>query len=158
MSSSILGLPCVCCPFSAVYILALDGQNASVCRCLCVCVCVCVCVCMRAHMCALRIVSRDKILRLKNTFIIIIIKIIIVILYFWADALSSSCVKLNEWPPLYTEHSEYAPKWCTYTATALFGCCMAGATWSCCLLSASFVYSMQPCMSLRCHFISKPHM
>ena len=34
-----------------------------------VCVCVCVCVCARA----LRIVSRDTILRFKNTFIIIII-------------------------------------------------------------------------------------
>ena len=34
-------------------------------------VCVCVCVCVRAYV--LRIVSRDKILRFKNTLIIIII-------------------------------------------------------------------------------------
>ena len=34
-----------------------------------VCVCVCVCVCA----CALEIVSRDKILCFKNTFVIIII-------------------------------------------------------------------------------------
>ena len=46
---------------SCIY-LALYGQNACVCRCLCVCVCVCVC---------LRLVSRDKILRFKNTLIII---------------------------------------------------------------------------------------
>ena len=42
---------------------ALYSQNA------CVCGCLCVCVCARA----LRIVFRDKILRFKNTFIIIII-------------------------------------------------------------------------------------
>ena len=51
---------------SCVY-LALYCQNACVCGCLCVCVCVCVCVC------ALRIVSRDKSLHFKNTFIIIIV-------------------------------------------------------------------------------------
>ena len=44
---------------------ALYSQNACVCGCLCVCVC----VCARA----LRIVFRDKILRFKNTLIIIII-------------------------------------------------------------------------------------
>ena len=37
------------------------------------CVCVCVCVCVTVSVCVLRIVSRDKILRFKNTFIIIII-------------------------------------------------------------------------------------
>ena len=37
---------------------------------------------------------------------------------------------------------------------ALFGCCMAGATWSCCRLGASSVYTtIQPCTSLQCHFI-----
>ena len=41
--------------------------------CVCVCVCVCVSVCVSVHVYALRIVSRDKILRFKNTFIIIII-------------------------------------------------------------------------------------
>ena len=39
-----------------------------VCRCLCVCVCVCVCMCACAR--TLRIISRDKILRFKNTFMI----------------------------------------------------------------------------------------
>ena len=46
-----------------------------------------------------------------------------------------------------------------YTArlfvTKLFGCYMAGATWKCCLLGASFVYSIQPCTSLQCHFIRR---
>ena len=43
----------------------------------CVCVCVCVCVCARARararVYALRIVSRNMILRFKNTYQIIII-------------------------------------------------------------------------------------
>ena len=56
---------------SCVY-LALYSQNVCVGGCLFVCVracvraCVCVCVCVFA----LRIVSRDKILRFKNTLII----------------------------------------------------------------------------------------
>ena len=38
--------------------------------------------------------------------------------------------------------------------TALFGCCVAGATWNwCCRLSASSVYTIRPCTSLQCHFI-----
>ena len=41
---------------------------AGACVCVWVWVCVCVCVCV----CVLRIVSRDKILHFKNTFIIII--------------------------------------------------------------------------------------
>ena len=46
------------------------------CVCVCVCVCVCLCVCVRAraykhmHVCALKIVSMDKILHFTNTFII----------------------------------------------------------------------------------------
>ena len=36
---------------------------------VCVCVCVCLCVCARARVCALKIVSRDKILRFKNIII-----------------------------------------------------------------------------------------
>ena len=42
--------------------------------CVCVCVCVCARACVRVCVCArvLRIVSRDQILRFKNTFIIII--------------------------------------------------------------------------------------
>ena len=35
----------------------------------------------------------------------------------------------------------------------LFGCCMADATRNCCRLGASFVYTIQPCPSLQCHFI-----
>ena len=38
----------------------------------CVCVCVCVCVSARARVYALRIVSRDKILRFKNTLILVV--------------------------------------------------------------------------------------
>ena len=33
---------------------------------------------------------------------------------------------------------EYPPKWCTYSAG------MAGATWNCCRLGASYVYTIQP--------------
>ena len=74
MSSSISGLPGVCCPFlSGVYFLALYGQDACVCGVpLCVCVRVFGRACVGAR--ALRIVSRGKILRFKNTFIIIIIE------------------------------------------------------------------------------------
>ena len=39
--------------------------------CLCVSECVCVCVCVWVGGCVYRMVSRDKILRFKNTFIII---------------------------------------------------------------------------------------
>ena len=48
--------------------------GACVCVCVPVCVCVCVCVCVRVRVpvCALRIVSRDKIWCFKNTFVIII--------------------------------------------------------------------------------------
>ena len=45
--------------------------------------------------------------------------------------------------------SEYPPKW----FPALFGCYMAGITWNCCHLSATSVYTIQPCTSLQCHFI-----
>ena len=56
---------CVCLPLCVC---------VCVCVCVSVCVCVCVCVwaCVRAH--ELRIISRGKILRFKNTFIIIIIE------------------------------------------------------------------------------------
>ena len=37
--------------------------------------------------------------------------------------------------------------------TALFICYMAGATWNFCRLGASSMYTMQPCISLQCHFI-----
>ena len=36
--------------------------------------------------------------------------------------------------------------------TALFGCCVVGATWNCCCLGASSAYTFQPCTSLQCHF------
>ena len=37
--------------------------------------------------------------------------------------------------------------------TALFGYCVAGATWNCCRLGAWSVYAIQPCTSLQCRFI-----
>ena len=37
--------------------------------------------------------------------------------------------------------------------TSLFGCSIAGATWNCCRFGASFVYTIQPCTTLQCHFI-----
>ena len=37
----------------------------------------------------------------------------------------------------------------------LFGCCMAGATYNCCHFSASSVYTIQPCISLQCHFMQR---
>ena len=37
--------------------------------------------------------------------------------------------------------------------TTLFGCCMAGATWNCCRLGASSVYTIQPRTALQCHLI-----
>ena len=38
---------------------------------------------------------------------------------------------------------------------ALFGSCMAGATWNCYRLGESSVYTIQPCTSLQCHFIQR---
>jgi len=35
----------------------------------------------------------------------------------------------------------------------LFGCYMGGATWNCCRLGASSVYTIQSCTSLQCHVI-----
>ena len=35
----------------------------------------------------------------------------------------------------------------------LFGWCMAGATWNCCHLCTSSVYTIQPCTSSQHHFI-----
>ena len=40
---------------------------------------------------------------------------------------------------------EYPPKWCTYSAG------MAGATWNCCRLGASSVYTKQPCHFMQSH-------
>ena len=51
----------------------LVRSGASVCVCVCVCVCVYVCVYVRVY--ALRIVSRDKILRLKKKTLSIIINL-----------------------------------------------------------------------------------
>ena len=51
-----------------------------VCVCECTCLCVCVCVYVRVCACELRIISPDKILFCINTFITIII--IIILLYF----------------------------------------------------------------------------
>ena len=41
------------------------------------------------------------------------------------------------------------PKWCTYSAG------MAGATWNCCRLGASSVYTIQSCTSVRRQFYFK---
>ena len=49
---------------------------------------------------------------------------------------------------LYSAFFEYPPKWCTYSDG------MAGATWNCSRLSASLVYTIQPC-SVSLH--AKPH-
>ena len=35
----------------------------------------------------------------------------------------------------------------------LHNCYMAGTTWNCCRLGAKSMYTMQPCISLQCHFI-----
>ena len=53
MSSSTPGLPGICCPFWAVYILALYGQNACACGCLCLCVYALITV-SRIRFCALK--------------------------------------------------------------------------------------------------------
>ena len=37
--------------------------------------------------------------------------------------------------------------------TASFGFCMADATYSCCRLGTSSMYTIQPCTRLQCHFI-----
>ena len=47
----------------------------------------------------------------------------------------------------------------TQVVAALFGCYMAWATWNCCHLHASSVYTIPPCTSshyLQCHFIWSP--
>ena len=47
---------------------------------------------------------------------------------------------------------DYPPKR-TGVLTALPGCYMAGATWNCCSICAYSVYTIQPCISLQCHFM-----
>ena len=37
--------------------------------------------------------------------------------------------------------------------TELFDCCIADSTRNCCHLGACFMYTIQPCSSLQCHFI-----
>ena len=73
------------------------------------------------------------------------------ILCSWADSLHTSHVILKA--------SLFPFTACTFNSyrrgdlIALFGCCMAGATWYCCCFCASPVYTIQPCTSLQCHFI-----
>ena len=55
-----------------VYVINKVHCDLCVCMCVCVCVHASVCACVCVHVYALRIVSRDKILRFTNTFIIII--------------------------------------------------------------------------------------
>ena len=38
--------------------------------------------------------------------------------------------------------------------TALFGCYMADTMWNYCCLNAHSVYTIQPCTSLQCHFVT----
>ena len=62
------------------------------------------------------------------------------------------CVQmtLTDWLELYTACFECHQS--GYSTVELL-CYMAGATLNCCHLSASSVYSIQPCTSLQCHFI-----
>ena len=63
-----------------------------------------------------------------------------------------SHVILNEWLyPVIVRFSFNIHR--SYVLTALFGCCMAGATWNCCHLGTSSVYTIEPRTSLQCHFI-----
>ena len=50
---------------------------------MCVCVCVCVCV--------LRIVSRDKILRFKKTFLVLVLFLLLLIIIIIMPMLPSVC-------------------------------------------------------------------
>ena len=73
------------------------------------------------------------------------------ILLSWADSLRSHVI-LHEWLAFYNALFEQPQKWCPYT---FYSAGMAGATWNCCPLGASSVYTIQPCtMSLH----AKPHM
>ena len=57
-------------PFQVSRVFAtLYSQNVCVCRCLCVCVCV--------YTCVLRVVSRDKILRFKNTYYYVCVPVMV---------------------------------------------------------------------------------
>ena len=73
----------------------------------------------------------------------------ITILCFWANPLRSSHMQLWMSDCSFAPCSQYPPKW----FAALFHCYMAGITWNCCHLSATSVYTTQPCTSLQCHFI-----
>ena len=55
-----------------------------------------------------------------------------------ADSLHLHVI-LHEWIVFLYSVFEYPLKWCTYSAG------MAGATWNCCCLGASSVYTVQPC-------------
>ena len=61
-----------------------------------------------------------------------------------ADSLRSHVI-LHEWLAFYSGFFFKYPKWCTG---------MAGATWNCCHLGASSVYTIQPCTM---PFHAKPH-
>ena len=57
---------------------------------------------------------------------------------------------LNEWLSFYSKLLNIHR---SGVLTALFGCCLACAMWNYCRLS-TYVYSIQPCTSLQCHFIT----
>ena len=65
-----------------------------------------------------------------------------------ADSLYSYCMWLHPFiVDIFNIHQ-------SAVLTALFGCCVAGATWNwCCRLGVSSVYTIRPCTSLQCHFI-----
>ena len=81
-------------------------------------------------------------------------------LYYWsllhsailcsrADSLRSchTIMVLNE---AVSFHSAFFNIHSSGVLTALFDCCMAGATWNCCRLGARVVYTVQPRTSLQC--------
>ena len=61
-----------------------------------------------------------------------------------------SHVILNEWQYLF--YSPFFNIHLSGVLKALFGCSMADATWNCCCLVASSVYTIQPCTSWQCYF------
>ena len=66
---------------------------------------------------------------------------------FWISTSFTQCV-LNI-HQLYTERFEHPPKWLQHCLVVD----MASAMWNCCCLGALSVYTVQPCISLQCHFI-----
>ena len=66
---------CVC---MCVCVSVCVRVRVCVCVCVCVCACVCACVCVRARARSLRKVSLGEILHFVNTFIMIIIRLLLI--------------------------------------------------------------------------------